>query len=45
MIEHAFLLLFVFAFGTQVGRILTLRQQARKTVEGLERLYTTGGTE
>jgi hypothetical protein len=38
MIENIFIGLFIFGFGAQVGRILTLRNQARKTVEGIEAL-------
>jgi|SRR5687767_7453322 len=38
MIENTFIGLFIFGFGAQVGRILTLRHQARKTVEGIEAL-------
>lgn len=35
MTEYAILTVYVFIIGTQVGRALTLRQQARKTVEGI----------
>lgn len=35
MTEYAILSLYIFIIGTQVGRALTLRQQARKTVEGI----------
>lgn len=35
MTEYAILTVYVFIIGTQVGRALTLRQQALKTVEGI----------
>lgn len=35
MTEYAILTVYVFIIGTQVGRALTLRDQARKTVDGI----------
>jgi hypothetical protein len=38
MIEHILYSLFLVTFGMQIGRILTLRQQAKRTVEGITAL-------
>jgi hypothetical protein len=35
MTEQLFLAAFIFILGAQVGRVLTLNQQYRKTVEGI----------
>ena len=41
MIETAFLTAFIFTLGMTVGRNITLYQQARKTVEGIEALLNS----
>lgn len=38
MTEQILLLTFAFMLGTQVGRALTLHQQAKRTVEGITAL-------
>jgi hypothetical protein len=38
MIEHILYSLFLVTFGMQIGRILTLHQQAKRTVEGITAL-------
>lgn len=38
MTEQILILMFVFIFGTQVGRIMTIHQQAKRTVEGITAL-------
>ena len=41
MTEYAILTLYVFIIGTQVGRALTLRQQANAMVEGINCLINS----
>ncbi len=38
MTEQILILTFVFIFGTQVGRIMTINQQAKRTIEGITAL-------